>query len=87
MLKGLFKRKRDHEEKQPLREQRENVDFTAKSDMGQVHDGPSDTLPPALNDDLAGKTGWLSRLQSRFVENANQPHGSNREFASRWQED
>ena len=71
MLKGLFKRKRDDEEKQPLREQRENADFTAKSDMGQVHDGPPDTPPPALNDDLAGKTGWLSRLKAGLSKTRN----------------
>ena len=72
MLKRLFKRKRDEEEKQPSQEElQENVDFTVKSDVEQVLGYSDDTQLPELDDDPVRKTDWLSRLKAGLSKTRN----------------
>lgn len=72
MLKGLFKRKRGDEEEQPFQEEpEENVNFTADSDVEQIHDESPNTRSPTLDDAPAGKTNWLSRLKSGLSKTRN----------------
>ena len=70
MLKGLFKRK-SGEEKQPLQEQREDLEISVNSDLEQVRNEPSDTHAPTPNDGPAEKASWLSRLKSGLSKTRN----------------
>jgi fused signal recognition particle receptor len=72
MLKGFFKRTRDDEAQQSLKEESlDNANSTFGSETVQSPVEPPDTQSLASGDESAGKSGWLSRLKAGLSKTRN----------------